>query len=374
MSLSTLNTAQRQYYARPKDERFPSIDAMIAAAIEDKNLSAERTYTLKDLQVRPVGDDLHLGSPKGAARFSHWAFGSFARSVGAPAGFLRDGLSPELAAQVLNYRIDQSAPGTAVNLLVRGANGAPPIIRAATSESYGRVWDADLYSAINQQIVRPGASGNQDGWTLPPTWTGEAAGAYRGDRDSFLILTNGGSIVTDPSLTSKPGDQGAMYRGLLVRNSEVGASSIVIESILYRYVCGNHMLWGAAIDRTFRRRHVGGVRALRDTLREISTIAIRWAQHSGQRDQAIIDSLIRNEIATTKEGVIDQLRSFGATAEQATAAYDSCVRHEEVNPRSFWGAAQGLTRISQEAGYQDDRYAIDRLAGLVIARGAKVAA
>lgn len=372
--MSTIATASRQYATRPADERFPSLQAMIEAAQHDRELSAERLYTLKDLKVQPGGDkDLMLASSKGAARFSHWSFGQFCSMVGAPARFLRDDLSPEIASDVLNYRIGESPVGTQANVLVRGANGMPPTVRAATSESYGRVWDSELYSAIDRQIVQHGSSAGGD-WTLPPTWSGETAGAYRGDRDSFLILTNGGSIVTDPTLINRPGTDGSMYRGLLVRNSEVGASSIVIESILYRYVCGNHMLWGAAIDRQFRRRHVGGVKALRDTLREIGTIAHRWANHSGQRDQAIIDSLIANEIATTREGVIDQLRAMGATQDQAERAYDSCVRTEPASPRSYWGIAQGLTRISQETGYQDDRYQLDKLAGLVIARGAKVAA
>lgn len=161
-----------------------------------------------------------------------------------------------------------------------------------------------------------------------------------------------------------------MFRGLLVKNSEVGSSSIVIESILYRYICGNHMLWGAVIDKSFRRRHVGG-KVLRDTIREIGQIAYRWTNRSAAQDEAIIRNLIRLELASSREAVIDELRAMGASAERASSAYDTCEKTEGASPRSFWGIAQGFTRDAQDADYQSDRYELDRLAGVILARGAK---
>jgi len=284
--------------------------------------------------------------------------------VGAPASYLREGLNPDLAAQCLNHGLHETAGhGTDAVLLVRGANGKPrPIVRAATSDSYGRVWDADLYGRIASTF------GHDTTWQLPPVWGGGVAGAYRGDRDSFLILTNGGSIVTDPSAR---GNDGRMFRGIMVRNSEVGAAAVTIDAILYRYICGNHMLWGAAFDQRFRRRHVG-TKALRETIRTISDLAYRWTLSSTRKDEEIIRGLIDHEIAATKEAVIDELRGFGATKEQAEAAYARCEQTESVSPRSFWGIGQGLTRISQDAGYQDERYSLDKLAALVLARGAKL--
>jgi hypothetical protein len=287
--------------------------------------------------------------------------------LGAPASYLRD-LPPAIAADCLNYGLQDSAPGTTANLLVK-QNGGEPLVRACTSDSYGRCWDADLYGSIAHQITE------RDGrWSLPPVWPdathpeGSVAGAYRGDRDSFLIVTNGGSIVTDPSAGQGNGE---MYRGVMVRNSEVGASSVVIETILYRYICGNHMLWGALYDSQFRRRHIGS-HVTRDVIREIGRIAYTWANASVERDNAIIKSLIDHEIAHTKEAVVDELRKMGASKDQAEAAYVRCEQTEMVSPRSFWGAAQGLTRLSQDTQYQDERYELDKLAAVVMARGAKL--
>lgn len=376
---TTIATAAREYAKRPQDERFESVDALLKDATHDRELSAERNYNLKDLQVVVAGPDgstigarqyngpddqsLRLQSPKGLAKFTHWSFGQACRMVGAPASYLRD-LPPALAADCLNHGIRES-DGAVANLLVK-QNGGEPIVRACTSDSYGRVWDAELYGQVARQIL------NVDGaWQLPMTWEGTRAGAYRGDRDSFLIVTNGGSIVDDPSLAGN--GNGAMYRGLLIRNSEVGASSIVIDTILFRYICGNHMLWGAMHDKRFRRRHVG-TKITREVVREIGRIAYSWAQESTTKDTAIIRTLIDRELAFTKDAVVDELKAIGYTKDQAIQAYETCERTERVSPRSFWGIAQGTTRLSQESGYQDDRFMLDQLAAKVMARGAKLVA
>ena len=372
--MSTIMTASREYASRPKDERFESVHALVQNAAHDKQLSAERAYNLKDLRVVPVqaelgvshdptyGQSLRLESPQGTAKFTHWSFGQTCRMLGAPASYLRE-LPPSIAADALNFGLQDSAHGTTANLLVK-ANGGEPIVRACTSDSYGRCWDSDLYGSVANLLTDRDPS-----WSLPPVWGGGVAGAYRGDRDSFLIVTNGGSIVNDPSA----GNDGTMYRGLMIRNSEVGASSVVIETILYRYICGNHMLWGALYDSRFKRRHVGS-HVTRDVVREIGRIALQWAQASPARDNAIIRTLIDREIAHTKEAVIDELRKMGATKDQAESAYMLCEQTERVSPRSFWGAAQGLTRLSQQAGYQDERYDLDRLAAVIMAKGAKMVA
>jgi hypothetical protein len=377
--MSTITTAAREYASRPADERFPSVDALIQNAQHDRETNKERAYNCKDLRIvpttpadlqhpasSPTAPDqittLALESPKGRALFSHWSFGQLCRTLGAPAGYLRE-LPPSIAADALNFGLKETQPGTAANLLVRPPNGNPfPTVRAVTSDTYGRVWDAELYGRIQSTIMR-----YDDRWQTPPTWTGEPAGAYRGDRDSFLIVTNGGSIVNDPSASSS---NGQMFRGLLVRNSEVGASSVQIERILFRYVCGNHMLWGAVVDAKFRRRHVGA-NALRDTISEIGRIAREWTHASAARDEQIIRMLIDTEIAHTKDAVIDELRKIGFSKEQAETAYARCEQHESSSPRSYWGIAQGATRASQDSGYQDDRYILDQLAAKVLQRGAQ---
>jgi hypothetical protein len=360
MNPTTIGTAAAQYANRPEDERFPSLDAMVQSAQYDKDHSKEVTYNLKELTAQPQGNDVVLASPKGTALFTNWSFGNLSRIVGAPAAYLRK-LPAKLASDNLNFGLQSSIPGSTSTLLVK-ANGGQPTLRAASSETYGRVWDADLYAGVRDAI-------KGDQWGLPPTWDGKPAGAYRGDRDSFLIYTNGGSIVTDPTA----GKDNQMYRGLLFRNSEVGAAAIVIEAILYRYVCGNHNLWGAVVDKSFRRKHVG-VNALRDTIREVGRLARDWANRGAEADVALIRLLASRELASTEAGLIDELMAMGATKADAKAAYDKTIAFEGASPRSFWGIAQGLTRLSQDTSYQDERFELDKLAMQVLKKGRELVA
>lgn len=369
---TNLMTAATQYATRPADERFASPALMLRSAQEDKSASREATYNLKDLKVLPTDNRVVLASPKGSADFTHWSFGQLCKTLKAPANYLRS-LPPTVAADAMNFGLRSSEPGTVANILVRAPKAGEmlPVVRAATSESYARVWDADLYGQLHSALLD-----RDSRWMTPPTWDGAPAGAYRGDRDSFLIVVNGGSIVTDPSLMHARGgsagvDGASMFRGLMIRNSEVGGGAVSIDHVLFRYICGNHIIWGATFDRRFRRRHVGH-NTNRDVVKEILRAAALVGQQSPERDEAIIRALISKELATTKEGVIDELRSLGFTKEDATNAYEACETFEAASPRSFWGLAQGATRVSQESGFQDERLSMDRLASLVLARGAKL--
>jgi Domain of unknown function (DUF932) len=366
--MDVVSTAASQYANRPADERFPSIAAFVAAAEEDRNLSAERSINLKDLHAVGQDGEVKLISPQGApATFTNWSFGQLARTIGAPAKYLAT-LSPELASLCVNEGIKATPAGTRVNVLLRAANGHPePTIRACTSDTYGRAWDCELIDAAARTVFAGRSQGRE--WQNAPTWAGETIAGFRGDRDSFVLQIDGGSIVTDPSAH---GD-GRMFRGIMIRNSETGASSITIEVVLFRYICGNWNLWGAAIGRQFRRRHVGKT-VVRDAVRELDQIARAFTARPASADETLIRLLIQHDIASTRDGVIDELRAMGATKDQAEAAYLQCEQHEGASPRSFWGLAQGLTRLSQEAAHTDERYEIDKLAGVLLSRASKLVA
>lgn len=377
MTEQNIATAQSEYYKRPADERFDSLTALLLNAQADRANSHEAHYNLRDLRATPADDGraLLLASPKGAARFNHYSFGQLCSTIGAPAKYLRT-LPADLAARNVNHGLQDAAPiGTVANLLIKDDDvDTLPTIRACTSETYGRVWDAQLYGEVDRHFG-DGKESNGGQWITPPAWPGSLpSGNYRGDRDSFIIRVNGGSIVTDPSVSSSQGpDGGALYRGLMLRNSEVGHCSVTIECILFRYICGNHMLWGAIMDRQFRRRHVG-TKITRDTMRELADLAYKFNHRSEESDRAIIAGLISHEIAHTPEGVIDELRKMGATKEEASAAVTACEEHEAASPRSFWGVTQGLTRISQDSGHQDDRLRLDLIGSRLLVKGRELVA
>lgn len=373
VKMAVNSTAANQYANRPKDESFATLEEMIGSAQSQRDHSKEVGYNLKDLYIEPntLSDEntIQLTSPKGSGLFTNWSFGQFARMIGAPAGYLRT-LPTRTIADAMNHGIKETPAGTRAVILAQAPNGNPhPTIRSVTSDSYGRLWDGQLYDSANKQVFARGSVSGQP-WIAPPTWSGDTAGTWRGDRDSFVVRVDGGSIVTDPSAAK----DGRMYRGVLIRNSEVGAASLVIDWVLFEYICGNLNLWGAIVDRRFTRRHVG-TRILSDTIRELATLSREWSQRSPAQDEAIIRGLITNEVAHTPNGVVDELRKIGYTKDQAELAVLTCEQHFAASPRSFWGIAQGTTKMSQAADYQDERYALDQLASKLMQKGrAKVTA
>src|SRR5207247_7310998 len=79
------------------------------------------------------------------------------------------------------------------------------------------------------------------------------SGAYLGDRDLFLFLVDENRNLEDPTDASHAG----LFRGFILRNSDVGAAALTLDVFLYRYVCGNNIIWGFQHVAGFRRRHVG---------------------------------------------------------------------------------------------------------------------
>lgn len=134
MSTQTIATAQHEYYRRPADERYQTLPDMITAAQADKTLSREVAYNWRDLCWMPGATDtatdtagmagtdeqglatdsrgLLLQSPKGTATLTHWAFGQACTMLQSPAAFLRDRVTPDIAAAVLNHRITSPPSGS----------------------------------------------------------------------------------------------------------------------------------------------------------------------------------------------------------------------------------------------------------------------
>ncbi len=97
-------------------------------------------------------------------------------------------------------------------------------------------------------------------WRLPLAYTDGVygaervpSGAYLGDRDMFLLLVDGNRDLDDPTDPSHAG----LFRGFILRNSDVGAATLTLDVFLFGVTCGNAIIWGFHHVAGFRRRHVG---------------------------------------------------------------------------------------------------------------------
>ena len=176
----------------------------------------------------------------------------------------------------------------------------------------------------------------------------------------FLFLVDGNRDLDDPTDRTNAG----LFRGFILRNSDVGAAALTLDVFLFRAVCGNHIIWGFQHVAGFRRRHVG---ASIQTAWTTSMDAVRAALDADTADdRTLLLRATSQELGPTREAVIETaVRRLDLSQKQATEAYTLAEEHE-TNPRSVWGYVQGLTRLSQGTPWQDGRYVLDRAASRLL--------
>lgn len=356
--------AANQWATRPDDERFSSLEEMYRACKRYADSARGATVRWGDLRVEARGDDLGLVGKAGVpATVTNYAFGQLAARVGAPAGYLRD-LPATLAAQNLNFGFaNRGETGTDASLLFH-RNGSL-LLRAAVSTRYQRVWNYEVVDRLMGLCDRHG---------LVPAhrtfdWADRDAeidgsdpdldrALYASDHDMFAFIMSPDRVVVDP--VGQP-----LRRGIIVQNSEVGDKRFEFLGFFFRDVCANHIVWGAERLAEVSFRHVGDVDAkMRDAVVEVR----RYLDGAASIDEAKFEGF-KARIGGTKEEVLDALfgkRSLGIPKKTLEAGYDAVVPDEDGDPRSVWGMAQGLTRVSQESKFAEDRVALDRAAGKLL--------
>lgn len=350
--------ANKQWSTRPADERFPTLQALYDVTKRYADVSAEKEVPYSDIRVESIDGEVQavgkLGNP---ARLTHWAFGQLSARVGAPASYLR-ALPATLAAQNLNHGLANSREASDTAQLLFHANGGL-LLRAITSDKYSRVWNFEVAERLLELA--------DYGWepAVPDRiWSDDQADVtalYASDHDMFGFIRNRNVTVTEA------GTDAPIYKGIIAENSEVGGAKLRLTRFLYRYMCGNHIIWGAQDVNEIALRHVGNIR---DKMHHWNIALRRYADESVSELEAKIKDAKQRTIAATKEQVLDVLfgkRSLGLSRKALEASYDAVLSAKDGPPNTFWGFAQGITRYSQTLGsYTDERMTIDRAAGKVL--------
>ena len=359
VSAVTAYSAHREWALRPPDERYASVNALYQAARARRERTEERDIVTAEFRTEAVDDALvlHESSDRTAA-LTHWSFGQLAIIASAPPNYLRT-LPAAIASSAINVGLQRQRREQHKLLVERTA---PWTVLAVTSQRYARVHHDELASRVLDLMAAHPA------WHLPLGYKdGEygaervPSGAYLGDRDMFLFLVDGNRALDDPTDCTDAG----LFRGFILRNSDVGAAALTLDLFLFRAVCANHVVWGFQHVAGFRRRHVGA------SIQEAWTNSLDGVRAAldadTDHDRALILRATTRELGATRDAVLEAVvQRLDLSQKQAAEAYTLAEAHEP-NPRSVWGYAQGLTRLSQRTPWQDGRFVLDRAASRLIA-------
>ena len=377
-----------QWSTRPSDERFESLEALYQATKGYAEQAAEANVPWSDMRTESIDGDVQLVGKTGVpAKLTHWAFGQLCSRVDAPASYLRD-LPATLASQNLNHGLKAKSDASNAALMFH-SNGSL-LLRSVTSERYSRIWNWELAKRLLdlQQMgwepARPdhwqgqvvvgtciscGGIGTESYPASPSSssvpckhckGTGkELPALYASDHDMFAFVRNRTAIIREP------GNADGLQRGVIVENSEVGASSLKMTRFLYREMCGNHIIWGASKVIEISLRHVGDIRT---RFAAYAAEVRKYAESSASDEEAQIASSKTRILGKTKDEVLDMLfgKRLNVSRKVLEAGYDATVPDQDGSPTTAWGIVQGLTRHSQTLPYADQRTAIDRAAGKIL--------
>jgi hypothetical protein len=274
-----------------------------------------------------------------------------ASRIGAPADYLRK-LPPTLACQNFNHGLAKlEDKSTKVNLLFHQNGGL--LLRALTSDKYERIWNCEVAERLLDLAGK--------GWK-PAVPTIRATGAdkpalYASDHDMFAFVVHGDAVIKEA------GAKEPLFRGVIVENSEVGASALKLTRFLFRAICGNFIIWGAQDVMEVSVRHVGSAR---DRWHYYEGELRNYADASASADEAKIAAAKKLILGADKEKVLDRLfgmRTLGLSRKNLDAGWEATVPALDGPRNTAWGMVNGLTRHSQTLVYADERARVDRAAG-----------
>ena len=338
MTTHTLTRASRELFRRAPDERFPTLDALLAHCRREQAESLDRWHPPTALVPTATADG-RLGlsaGPDGPFALNDWSFSQLCGLARVSKDTVNR-LAPDTAARVFR----ETLPGgnKPLQLLTRG--GA---VRSVHGTAYTRLANADLVGAVAEVATdfRP-----------PQTGVNGGTGLYCGEQDLFCFLI-------DPAGWAEVEGQ-AFAPGFFVWNSEVGKRSVGVQTFWFQAVCGNHIVWDAVEVVDFSRKHTANVAdALDDIRRHVEALARRRDE---RRDGfvRVVKKAMEQSLGADAEAVMKDLVKHGLTRTLAKQAVELVAGGRFT----LFALVDALTRLAQKAEFAGERTALDvQAAGL----------
>lgn len=363
-----LMQASRQWASRPDDQRFTSLDSLVAHCQHQRQISRGLALSSRAIQAAPIAEDesrrslVVLGPDGQPAAPTHWSFGQLSARIGAPAGYLRS-LPSDIAADCINhglFRRDTEDLGA----LLRKDGEVVPELAALTGPNYGRVWNDEVARALRDRF----GDGITGDFTVPGEF-GERVEVnkanttlYASDRDMFVFLADEKNKIEVPG--RRNGETGLMARGFFVWNSEVGSKTLGIATFLFDYVCANRIVWGAEGYQEITLRHT-----ISAPNRFVEEVAPAIESYVHKSSASITDAIAAAKAKRIDKDAVENFLTQRFTRNQAKAISMAHMNEEGRPIENLWDATVGATAYARGIKHQDDRVAIEKSAGKIMAMG-----
>ena len=372
-----------QWFSRPDDQKFLTLDDMLA----HKKIDAQRmtSRTVDTHKVKIIGDFDESNPSRGNIFVEYtdenkqehynaptnWSFGQLSQLAGAPSGYLRD-LPAPLAADCIQWGLKYNRSKDLIKVYGNQANGGE--LRAATGPDYGRIYDWEILDPIKNLIDESGGR-----WKVPGMMVGSRDGLavydpevpvsmetttlFASDRDVFVFLVDDRNPIEVGKLPN--GEPDLMFRGFYAWNSETGSKTAGIAAMYLRGVCMNRNLWGVENFEEIKIRHTKFApdRFAMEARPALQSFANGSTHSFIEGVQAAKDL----KVAKDDEERLDFLtKRAGLSGRMAKAASARHFKEEGRPVETVWDAAQAITAIARDVPHQDARIQVERKAGALL--------
>ncbi|MCC5985825.1 MAG: DUF932 domain-containing protein [Rhodobacteraceae bacterium] len=365
-----------EWFNRPDDERFLSLDDLFASVKGRAERSRTRTVESAAIRVEASRDNperlvLVLPGTDAPVAPTHWSFGQLASLVGAPAAYLRQ-LPAPLAGINLQYGLTNHR---AEQIKTLETEDGRTELRAVTGPDYGRIYDHELVSAV-RRIAGNGTGDTR--WKVPGVldWstgiynpqvdiTRDTTTLYASDR-VFLFLVDDLNPIEAGRLPD--GSPDLYFRGFYAWNSEVGAKTLGIASFYLRAVCQNRNLWGVEDFQEITIRH--SKYAASRFAHEAAPALSRFAESSPAPFIDGIRAAREQIVARSDEDRQDFLRKRGFSKAETGRIVETVLAEEGRPPESVFDFVQGITAVARSKPQQDARLVMEGKAKVLLEKTA----
>ena len=372
-----------QWFSRPDDQKFLTLDNMLATKKNDAQRMTSRTVDTHKIQI--VGEFDEANPSRGDLRIEYaddnnrdhvntptnWSFGQLSQLSGAPAGYLKD-LPAPLAADCIQWGLRYNRGRELVKVYGSQADGGD--LRAATGPDYGRIYDWEILEPVKNLVD---ASGGR--WKVPGMMTGSRDGLavydpdvpvtmdtttlFASDRDVFVFLVDDRNPIEVGKLPN--GEPDLMFRGFYAWNSETGSKTAGIAAMYLRGVCMNRNLWGVENFQEIKIRHT---KFAPDRFAMEARPALESFAHGSTATFVEgVQAAKAAKIAHDDESRLEFLsKRAGLSGRMAKAANARHLKEEGRPVETVWDAAQAITAIARDIPHQDARIEVERKAGALL--------